>query len=128
MTHKPGDWGNQNTDVFVDIGRYAVPEREWQIAMFCDLIPPRSTPFTIVELCCGEGLLAEALLARFPHANLLALDGSPAMLERTTRRLHSYAGRASTRQFDLASHEWRAGIRDAGAVVSSLAIHHLDDA
>ena len=122
----PGDWGDQNTGVFVDIGRYAVPEREWQIAMFCDLIPPRSTPFTIVELCCGEGLLAEALLARFPYANLLALDGSPAMLEHTTRRLHSYAGRVTTRQFDLAGHEWRTSVGDAWAVVSSLAIHHLD--
>src|SRR5262249_42790110 len=105
-----------------------VPEREVQIALICDLIPATDQSFEIVELCCGEGLLAGALLARFPGCVVRGLDGSAAMLQRAQERLAEYGERFRPQQFDLASHAWRAGVRLARAVVSSLAIHHLDAA
>lgn len=119
-------WTETNTQTFLDYGRYFVPGRERQMETICGLIPSPPEGAQIVELCCGEGLLAQALLERFPGAALLGLDGSPEMLAAAGRRLAAFGERFQPRHFDLARSEWRADIRDAHAVVSSLAIHHLD--
>jgi len=121
-----GDWGAQASQTFIDYGRYFVPEREQQIETFCDLIPPHEGPFNILELCCGEGLLASALLERFPTCTVYGYDGSPAMLERAQANLARYSARFQTARFDLATRSWRDLAWPVHAVVSSLAIHHLD--
>lgn len=121
-------WDEQNSQTFIDLGRYAVPEREWQIEAFGDLVDPGDRPSTIVELCCGEGLLAEALLERFPGATLHGYDGSPTMLAQAQARTARFGARFVPHQFDLAEHSWRAQAGPAQAMVSSLAIHHLDGA
>ncbi|GIK99584.1 MAG: methyltransferase [Alphaproteobacteria bacterium] len=118
-------WTERDTETFIDLGRYYVPERDRQIATVCDAVPPPAGPARFVELCCGEGLLARALLARFPTATLLALDGSEAMLAATAGKLAAEAGRFETRLFDLPSADWRRFPEPVHAVVSSLAIHHL---
>jgi tRNA (cmo5U34)-methyltransferase len=122
------DWSEEASQTFIDFGRYFVPERELQIEAFCDLIPPRDQSFNILELCCGEGLLAGALLERFPSCTVYGFDGSPAMLEHAQQRLASYRERFQTRLFDLADRSWRAPEWPVHAVVSSLTIHHLDGA
>ena len=122
------DWGAQNSQTFIDYGRYFVPERERQIETICALIPPRNTPFNILELCCGEGLLAHALLDRFPTCTVYGYDGSPDMLTHAQRQLASFGERFQTRRFDLAATDWRSPDFPLHAVVSSLAIHHLDGA
>ncbi len=122
-----GTWSEENSATFLDIGRYAVPEREVQIDTICGLIAAQGEPRSILELCCGGGLLAKALLERFPAARLLALDGSPKMLEATRAAVGEVlAARLETRLFDLASDDWRQAEAAPQAVVSSLAIHHLD--
>jgi tRNA (cmo5U34)-methyltransferase len=65
-------------------------------------------------------------LERFPEARLHAFDGSPKMLEATRRTAGEHAGRLETHAFDLAARDWRALDFEAHAVVSSLAVHHLD--
>lgn len=121
-------WTEDDSELFIDEGRYFVPEREAQIATICAAIPPLSGAGHIVELCSGEGLLTRALLERFPEARLHALDGSPKMLEATRRTAGELAERLETREFDLAARHWRALEFQAHAVVSSLAVHHLDGA
>jgi tRNA (cmo5U34)-methyltransferase len=127
MTNTPGNWGDENTAAFLDYGRYFVPEREYQLSLICDLVPPPDGPCHILELACGEGLLAAALLARFPQATVHGLDGSPAMLERARARLAPFGARFQAGLFDLAADDWRRPAFPAHAVVSSLAVHHLDD-
>ncbi len=121
-------WAEQDSQAFIDYGRYFVPEREEQIAIICELIEPHAGSPRIVELCCGEGLLAAALLERVPGCTVQAYDGSPQMLARAQARLAPFAGRFACAQFDLAAHDWRAQLQaqPVHAVVSSLAIHHLD--
>jgi tRNA (cmo5U34)-methyltransferase len=119
-------WSEQDSRAFIDYGRYMVPEREVQIDIICSLIPHAEDTFHVLELCCGEGLLAEAILARFPSAVVHGYDGSPAMLEASALRLSRYGERFTTQQFDLAASDWRQPDRPLRAVVSSLAIHHLD--
>ena len=120
------NWSEATSRTFIDFGRYFVPEREQQIAAFVDLIPAHDQPFTILELCCGEGLLAGALLERFPTCTVYGFDGSPAMLDHARVQLARYGARFQTQLFDLADSSWRAPKWPVHAVVSSLTIHHLD--
>ena len=120
------NWSEAASRTFIDFGRYFVPEREQQIAAFVDLIPAHNQPFTILELCCGEGLLAGALLEGFPTCTVYGFDGSPAMLDHARQLLAQYGDRFQTQLFDLADRSWRAPKWPVHAVVSSLTIHHLD--
>jgi len=119
-------WDEQVSRMFLDYGRYFVPERERQLQIVVDLVPPLDQPFTVVELCCGEGLLAEALLERWPTCTVQGLDGSPEMLRRAQERLAPYGGRFQAKLFDLAEKSWRKAEPPVHAVVSSLSIHHLE--
>jgi tRNA (cmo5U34)-methyltransferase len=121
-----GDWGEENTRAFIDYGRYLVPDRDYQIETICDLIPGNGEAFHVIDLCCGEGLLSAAILDRFPACTVRALDGSPEMLAQARHALSRFGERLSADLFDLAAPEWRASPRPARAIVSSLAIHHLD--
>lgn len=119
-------WNEEDSQAFLDYGCFFVPQRPYQIRTICNLIPPMDEPFTVVELACGEGLLAQAILDRFGQARVLGLDGSPPMLQRAAATLEQFGTRFQTQQFELAADDWRTAIRDAHAVVSSLTIHHLD--
>ncbi len=119
-------WTETDSQTFVDYGRYFVPDRELQIQTICALIPPQPTPFQVLELCCGEGLLGEAILQSHPQATWFGYDGSLEMLAQTKERLQLYNGRFHTHLFDLAATDWRTQPDTFHAIVSSLAIHHLD--
>ncbi|TIV08818.1 MAG: class I SAM-dependent methyltransferase, partial [Mesorhizobium sp.] len=118
-------WDENNSHTFLDYGRYFVPERERQTDIIADLIPPTSGAL-LVELCSGEGLLSRALLERFPDCRVLALDGSEQMCEQTRTTCRDHAGRLTTGSFELADRDWRSFSEAPHAIVSSLAIHHLD--
>jgi tRNA (cmo5U34)-methyltransferase len=79
--------------------------------------PPRR----VLDLGAGTGLLAARVAAAHPDAGLVLIDGAPAMLEQAGLRLGS---RVTTHVADLRD-PLPAGPFDA--VVSALAIHHLDD-
>ena len=129
MSDSPmNQWQEEDSEAFVDYGRYFVPDRAAQLQTICDLIPPRFEPFRVLELCCGEGLLAEAILQQYASASVEGLDGSAVMLARAQARLAGFNGRFHLRPFDLAAPEWRTGTPAYHAVVSSLTIHHLDAA
>lgn len=121
----PNLWSEDNSNTFIDYGRYFVPQREIQLDILCRLVPDQSGPITLVELCCGEGLLAQALLRRFPSARYIGFDGSPLMLEKARQRLQEFGAQFQLNHFDLASNEWRNPSLQAGVILSSLAIHHL---
>jgi tRNA (cmo5U34)-methyltransferase len=123
-------WDEADSQDFIDFGRFFVPDREEQIAILCDLVPPPAAGAHLVELCCGEGLLSGALLERFPEAMVHAYDGSTAMLEAAAARLARHGERFDVQQFDLADRgdrSWRRRFPwPVHAVLSSLAVHHLD--
>lgn len=120
-------WNESNSQTFIENGKYFVPDREWQLQAICALLPSRPEPFTILELGCGEGLLAEALLDHFPQATLYGFDGSLKMLQTASLHLQHFGKRFKGQAFDLFSHDWRTTEWQASAIVSSLTIHHLDD-
>ena len=119
-------WVAGATPVFLEHAGLFVPERELQVETICDLIPDAPAGALVVELCCGEGLLAHAVLLRHPNCRILALDGSPGMLARASARLAEFGSRIELHEFDLARTGWRRFAQPLHAVVSSLTIHHLD--
>lgn len=119
-------WEEENSQDFIDYGKYFVPDREIQIRCICEVIPPPSEPAYILDLCCGEGLLTRALLDKFPESYVYGLDGSQKMIAHIEKALAAYGDRFKAKQFDLAASDWREFPFPVHAVVSSLAIHHLD--
>lgn len=119
-------WCEEDTRTFLDLARYAVPGREAQIAALVDLVPASEKPFDIIDLGCGEGLLSAALLDRFPQAWITALDGSAAMLARARARCQRFGVRFTAQRADLGQ-PWPRLARAPRTVVSSLALHHLED-
>lgn len=117
-------WDENDSLAFIDHGRIFVPDREEQIETLLSLIPPSARH--VVELCCGEGALAGAVLDRFPGCVVHAYDRSPAMLEHARTALAAYGDRFEGILFDLADLSWRSFPWAPDAILSSLAIHHLD--
>ena len=94
--------------------------------------------FSILELGAGTGSLARYLLETYPRAVVTALDVSPAMLAECRRTLAPFGERARVVEADLDTADLAgAGAESGGAsslprpydaVVSRLAIHHLEHA
>ncbi|MET8526040.1 methyltransferase domain-containing protein [Micromonospora sp. NPDC005172] len=78
----------------------------------------------VLDLGAGTGLLSLLLAAAVPGVRLTLVDAAPAMLARATAELSARSVPHRTVQADL-SDELPPGRYDA--VVSALAIHHLDD-
>jgi tRNA (cmo5U34)-methyltransferase len=118
-------WSEETSRIFIDYGRYFVPERDGQMRIIAALLSHLEGPCVILELCCGEGLLAEVLLDSFPTATVHGLDGSTEMLHQARERLVRFENRFQCRIFDLASVDWRWPEFRFHAVLSSMAVHHL---
>ncbi len=76
---KPADW---------DAGAYArvaIPQRLWSTAVLDRL--KLSGDETVLDAGCGSGEVTEALLAKLPDGRVIAVDGSPSMVEQTRARL-----------------------------------------
>jgi len=119
-------WDEETSKRFIDYWRYFVPAREQQMHIMVDLLKGFPQSSVILELCCGEGLLAEMLLDELPGSSYWGLDGSAVMLERAAHRLIRFGERVKLNSFDLVDRSWRKLEEPVQAVVSSLAIHHLD--
>lgn len=122
---EPPVWSEENSRQFLNYGRYFVPERELQMLLIIGLLSELEGPAHLLNLCCGEGLLDELILDRFPEFTLLGLDGSDEMLQQAGKRLKRFHNRFRTEKFNLAGKGWRNPAQRPDAVISSLAIHHL---
>ena len=75
----PRDW---DADAYE---RLSAPQTRWGEAVvgWLDLAGNER----VLDAGCGTGRVTERLLARLPRGHVIALDGSPAMIERARRRL-----------------------------------------
>ena len=82
-----------------------------------------STAAKVADLGAGTGIMAEQVLRRFPDANFELVDVSDKMLELAKERFADFAEFS----FVLSDFDsWKPRGR-YDAVVSALAIHHIDD-
>jgi tRNA (cmo5U34)-methyltransferase len=122
-------WTENDSLIYREIAEVAVPRRREMIATLVAAVPFSSDePLTILELGSGDGGLAEALLTVFPRATLTALDGSASMREESSRRLTMFGDRARVAAFDVAALDWWDRMFGVDLIVSSLTLHHLNDA
>ena len=100
------------------------PQRRRVVEHILGIVGVRA-PARTVELCCGVGVLGEAILAASP-GEYLGLDRTGTVLEAARRRLEPYGKRAALVEADL-NGEWDPGWfgGGAGAVVSMQALHDL---
>lgn len=76
---KPADW---------DAGTYSrvsIPQRIWSAAVLDRL--PLNGEETVLDAGCGTGEVTEALLVKLPEGRVIAVDGSPSMVEKAKERL-----------------------------------------
>jgi tRNA (cmo5U34)-methyltransferase len=121
-------WSENDSALFVEMGRVMIPRRDEIERTLVSLIPAgEEDMFAFVDIAAGSGWLSAALLTRFPRATAIVLDATETMLAEAVRNLAAFPGRFSTARFKLEEPDWEArlpgGVR---AFVSSLAIHHLD--
>ena len=122
-------WTEEDSATYTAIADVAVPLRRDLMGTLVAAVPfEREEAFRIVELGSGDGLLAETLLDSFPAATLLALDGSAFMRQAADIRTARFGIRAKVRPFELDTLEWWDLMLGADLVVSSLCLHHLNDA
>jgi tRNA (cmo5U34)-methyltransferase len=122
-------WSEEDSATYAALAEIAVPRRREMMATLVAAIPfARDEPFRMVELGAGQGLLAEAVLDAFPAATLLALDGSASMRLDTVARTARFGARAAVRNFALDAVDWWDLMRGVDLVMSSLCLHHLNDA
>jgi tRNA (cmo5U34)-methyltransferase len=141
------EWSELDSDRFLDLGSFFVPERGRQASLVAALVPRLPDADLVVDLCCGEGLLAAAILGAQPEARVLGLDGSPAMRAAAERRLAAFtaptllpatpgaelapspAGSPVGPRFETGPCELRPltlpALPPLRAIVSSLALHHV---
>lgn len=99
-----------------------IPHREIAEGMLLDALPERVERF--LDLGTGDGRLLALVAGRYPGAHGIGLDSSEPMLARAADRF------ADDPAIDLRKHDLGQPLAEAGpfdAVVSGLAIHHLED-
>ena len=90
-----------------------------------DLIPfATDSAIRVLDLGAGTGLLSALIAETFPHAHLTLVDISEGMLDQARQRFLDDAARFHFRALDLAEGPLWGQYE---AVVSALAIHHVND-
>jgi tRNA (cmo5U34)-methyltransferase len=123
------NWTEADSSTYSEIADVAVPRRAEMMRALVDAVPfGRNESFQVVELGSGDGRLASAVLEKFPAAMITALDGSESMRALAAPRLAAFGERARVRPFNVASLDWWDQLFGADLVISSLCLHHLNDA
>lgn len=118
-------WQLSDTEVFTKYGDAFVPRRREQIQAVCALLS-NIPDHAVLDLCCGEGRLSEEFLSTDDQGRVTLLDGSAEMLALANERLRPYVGRFDQDQADIKDRSWRKPAT-YGAVMTSLAVHHLNE-
>jgi SAM-dependent methyltransferase len=99
-----------------------IPHRLTAEAVLLEALPPRVE--RLLDLGAGDGRMLALVRSRHPEATAIGLDSSEPMLARAAARFDADP------QVELHVHELAAPLPERGrfdAVVSGLAIHHLED-
>jgi len=122
-------WTEEDSATYLAIAPVAVPRRDEMIGALVAAAPfGADQPLKILELGSGDGRLAAALMTRFPNAALTALDGSASMRKESGASLNEFGDRARIAAFDVTSLDWWDRMFGVDLIVSSLCLHHLNDA
>ncbi|MCW8198755.1 class I SAM-dependent methyltransferase [Verminephrobacter aporrectodeae subsp. tuberculatae] len=120
------DWTELESETFIDGAHLFVPSRDElheTIVRAMDLGDRRAF---VIELSCGDGELARRVLMRHGATHYLGLDRSERMREHAKERLSLFGARAMVESFDIHNFADMSLPSRPDALISSLAVHHLD--
>lgn len=113
----------------------AIPLAREQIGVMLALLATRPDPVrSFIDLGCGDGILAAALLEKYPDSQGVLVDFSELMLEQARAQLKDFAGQLEFVNVDYADPAWvhlisalRRAQGGCDAIVSRYSIHHQPD-
>jgi tRNA (cmo5U34)-methyltransferase len=82
----------------------------------------------VLDLGCGDGMVAELVLTHLPGSYVAGVDLSPPMLEAAAARLAAYPGRYALYRRSLQDSTPLAGEAPFDAAIAVQSVHHLDPA
>jgi trans-aconitate 2-methyltransferase len=113
----PRDWDAATYD------RVAEPMTRWG-AVVVGRLPLRGDE-TVLDAGCGSGRVTELLLERLPNGRVVALDGSPSMIDQARVRLARFGDRVEYVVADLGDPLPLSGPLDA--ILSTATFHWVPD-
>jgi tRNA (cmo5U34)-methyltransferase len=121
----------QNPEVarrFLDERRAAIPYAADHLELIVRLVRHfLGAPARLLDLGCGDGLLARTVLLAFPDARAALVDHSPPMLERARTAMAPFAERCEIVEGELTRPLSQQVSGSFDLAVSGFAIHHLPD-
>ena len=119
------------TKKYLDGVREGIPLAGEQLDVMLRLIQAGGKPpESFLDLACGDGVLAEAILEQYPRASGAVLDFSEPMLEAARQRLSNHQGRLRFVSGDYSNESWTQTLCEVApfdVVVSGYSIHHQPD-
>jgi len=119
------------TAVYLEGVRGAIPLAQQQLDIMQRLIAACDVPVRrFLDLGCGDGVLALAVLERFPDAQAVLVDFSAPMLDAARRRFADSASPVRFVNADYGVSAWISEIAGSApfeAIVSGYSIHHQSD-
>lgn len=125
-------WKNNTVaQAFLKGVRGAIPLAGEQIEVMLRLINARQERVeSFADLGCGDGMLASAILAQYPHARGTLVDFSPVMIQEARSQFEFHKLEVNFVTADLGAADWVSTIVDMApfdVIVSGFAIHHQPD-
>jgi tRNA (cmo5U34)-methyltransferase len=124
-------WSDQSlAAVYLEGVRGAIPLAQEQMQVMLRVIEANGRPVSrFLDLGCGDGVLASAVLGRFPGAQAVLLDFNEAMLEAARKRFAGHAPEVRVIHADYGDPGWTGVVEGPfDAIVSGFSIHHQPDA
>ena len=112
----PRDWDAATYD------RVADPMARWGVAVLDRL--PLAGDETVLDAGCGSGRVTEQLAERLPRGRVIALDGSPSMVDQARQRLGRFGDRVEYVVADLME---PIPVRQVDAILSTATFHWVPD-
>ena len=124
MKHTVTSFYDQLSSEYTELIAKCVPRYDEMLYnLFCYL-PADFKPQRILDLGCGTGNLTALILAKFPDAEIYALDISPEILKQCQER---FKGNTHITYVEQGFEEISFEPNCFDLIVSSIAIHHVND-
>jgi ubiquinone/menaquinone biosynthesis C-methylase UbiE len=125
-------WKSQSlAATYLEGVRAAIPLALEQIDVMLRLIAGCGRPVRrVLDLGCGDGVLASAIVQRLPQAEVVLADFSEPMLEAARKRFSDASGLAHFVLADYGVSSWTEAVAEWSpydAIVSGFSIHHQPD-
>jgi tRNA (cmo5U34)-methyltransferase len=112
--------------------RTAIPMVSEQIGIMMSILKSCARPVqNFIDLGCGDGILAAAILGDYPSARGVLADFSEPMLVQAREQLKAFSSQLVFESLDYGDPAWVGTMQAHGpfdAIVSSYSIHHQPDA